>query len=257
MGRLCHMRPSPWPPPERIERPVDRRPWQRREHGAACRRAGRRSTVGRRRAARASRRSVAAGSSSATIRRLSASATYQNGRNARSTAGSAFSTAKLSAFGSASPTWSTGAAPPMRKPTCCSGSRRVGLWRIRKHVHRHAADIDRLDCCPGIGSTARRREAGRPGRDGAHAIDDFGRRDEDRPRAVREMRGDRLRAEMILVPVGDEDRVDVARTARARLRAAPARSAELVAYGGMPSRIGASIRNRRPAAVTSIPELAT
>ena len=132
--------------------------------------------------------------------------------------------------------------------------RRDGLWRMRS-TRTRAADVHAL-------ALARRGQHGEETRggqrrcDAADALDDFRRRDEDRARIARQVRGHGLGAEVILVPVRDQDRVHVG-IGRGRLRATRAPLPSSSRMGAMPSRIGASIRKRRPEAVTSIPEFAT
>ena len=57
---------------------------------------------------------------------------------------------------------STGAASPMRKPTCCSGSRRVGLWRTRS-TRTVTEPTVIASACPGAGNISRTRWTGRSG----------------------------------------------------------------------------------------------
>ena len=156
-----------------------------------------------------------------TNRRLPSSMTYQNGSRAVSTGGSERRRLKLSALGSASPLCSTVRHPSTRKPTCCSGSRRVGLCRMRSTCTGTPDPVARSDA-PGSGVTALNCAAGTAGPATAFtrcttSADDTSRVDGLLRRCAATASG----AEMILVPVRDQDRRNVIERRRGRLETPP------------------------------------
>ena len=156
-----------------------------------------------------------------TNRRLLSSMTYQNGSSAVSTGGSERRRLKLSAVRIRVAAVQHRAASFDEKADVLLRQPPRRIVPDAKHVHRHSGSRRAFRCTRFRRYRIELCRWNRRSRHRLHSLDDFCRRHQPRRRTASQVRRDCLRAEMILVPVRDQDRRDVIERRRRRLETPP------------------------------------